>query len=83
MTETGFWALHINGPDDVIAMPDKATAEAKAKEFNELAERHRNRPDARPDVEPHMSAEVMEWEWSPEEHDEALADVIAEGEYLP
>ena len=40
------WAMHVAGPDDVVPMPDRATADARAAEVNALAEWLRNRPTA-------------------------------------
>lgn len=74
------WAIHVEGPDDIVAMPDRATAEAKAAEVNAIAEMLRNRPTAS-ELDPHLSAAVIEWPGTAVEH---TADLATNGtEYSP
>jgi hypothetical protein len=74
------WAMHVLGPDDIVAMPDQATAEAKAAEVNAIAEMLRQRPTAS-DLDPHLSAAVIEWTGTAAEH---AADLAENGtEYAP
>jgi hypothetical protein len=79
-TDTTLWAMHVLGPDDIVAMPDRATAEAKAAEVNAIAEMLRRRPTAW-DLDPHLSAAVIEWTGTAAEH---AADLAENGtEYSP
>ncbi len=64
------WALHMLGPDDVIAAPSKLAADAVAKNFNDYWEAHKH--ERGHDV--HVVATVVEWPYRPLEH---AKDVIA------
>lgn len=66
------WAMHVAGPDDVVPMPDRATADTRAAEVNALAEWLRSRPTASPD-DPHLSASVIEWDGTAAAHAKILA----------
>ena len=79
---TELWAVHVKGPDDILPMPDRATAHKKAAELNELLASLRNRADVSPH-DPRMAAEVVPWDGDAEDHAVYLAQLIAEGEYLP
>lgn len=70
---TDLWALHVAGPDDVVPMPDRATAQARADEVNAIAAAYRARPDASPD-DPPVSASVVPWDGTPEDHAESVAE---------
>lgn len=74
------WAVHVLGPDDILAMPDRETAETVAAQINGVAQDFASRPSAS-DLDPHVSAEVVEWPWDFQAHGEAVTD--ADGEYLP
>jgi hypothetical protein len=77
------WAVHVIGPDDdIIAMPDRATADAKAAEVNRVSQMLRERADASP-LDAHISAEVVLWIGTKEEHAEAVAAFASYGEYVP
>jgi hypothetical protein len=81
--DTRLWAVHVSGTDDVLAMPDRAAADAKAAEVNVIGEHLRNRPTASPD-DVQFSAEVVPWPYSAEDHAKALAVLAADGgEYTP
>lgn len=67
------WAVHIQGPDDVIATDDRADAEMHANAINEWFARWSARPEADPLVDPRVRAEVVEWEGDPEGHAADLA----------
>lgn len=73
MTDTTLWAVHVEGPDDVIAAVDRAEADAKAKEINDGYEAFKQRPDHRPDVDVRWHANVIEWPYSAAEHHEEVA----------
>lgn len=66
------WAVHVEGPDDVIAAADRAEADAKAVEINAAWETFSQRPDAS-DNDPRWHATVVPWEWSAEDHAEEVA----------
>ena len=76
------WAIHVEGPDDVVAMPDEATARRHAKAINELYERFARRPDASP-VDGRWDASVIEWPFHAHEHAGELARLKQEGGYQP
>lgn len=69
------WAVHVEGPDDVIPMPDRTTAEQAAARCNAGADAFRARPDYDPDHDAIWHAAVTPWPWDPEGHAEALADL--------
>lgn len=52
---TTMWAVHVEGPDDLYACPDRDTSEALALVLNRQFERH-----AKPD-DPPMAATVVKW----------------------
>lgn len=66
------WCVHIIGPDDVIAFPDKASAEREAALINDAMTRFIavREPD---DNWPTLKAVAAVWPWSPETHAEDLA----------
>lgn len=69
------YAIHMQGPDDVIAAPSKAAAEAVVKNFNQYWEDHK----AGRGHDVHIVAAVVEWTHGPVEH---AKDVLASfGEY--
>jgi hypothetical protein len=74
--QENLWCLHVLGPDSVIPMPDKATAEREAAKVNEFAEVWKNRPDADPVTDPQMGGEAMVWPWEAERHAGMLPSVI-------
>lgn len=58
------WAVHVSGPDDVHAAPDRAQAVAAAARFNDWFDKRR---DPHP-LDPQMHAKVIEWPYSAESH---------------
>lgn len=69
------YAIHMQGPDDVIAAPSKAAAEAVVKNFNQFWEDHKH--ERQHDVR--VVAVVIEWPYGEIEH---ARDVLASfGEY--
>ena len=76
------WAVHVAGPDDVLAMASREAAETFAAGVNEVARRLSARPDADPDLDPHLSARVVEWDGTAADHAAALAGLDSEG-YWP
>ena len=55
------WAVHVQGPDDLIAAVDRAEAERHAKDINDWFEAETKRPDYNPETWPRIHAEVVEW----------------------
>jgi hypothetical protein len=51
------WSLYIAGPDDLVAMPSKAVAEAVARNFNAVWDRY----GAERDIKVHAVAHVEPW----------------------
>lgn len=64
------WAIHMLGPDDVVAAPSKQAAERVAANFNAFYEAHKH--ERTHDVR--VVAEVIEWTHGPVEH---AKDVLA------
>ena len=62
------WCVHVIGPDDVIAYPDKASAEQEAAALNEMfaIEAAKHHGDAN---WPACRAEVILWPYSAGAHD--------------
>jgi hypothetical protein len=58
--QTTMWAVHVQGPDDMHACPDRQTADALALVLNRQFERHHKQGD------PMMVATVTEWPHSRE-----------------
>jgi hypothetical protein len=76
---TELWAIHVHGPDSIIAMASKEDAEREAAEVNVAYETFKNRPDASP-LDARWHAEVVPWPWSAEEHAETLSE--NDGDYF-
>jgi len=66
------WAVHVEGPDDVLAAASEAAAIAEAEEINAYFAR-RAAEDPSP-YDPTMSAKVIGWPFSPERHAKSLAE---------
>ncbi len=66
------WAVHIEGPDDIIAAADAAEAHTKATEINQAWEIFSRRPDAS-ENDPRWHAVVVPWPWSAREHTSEVA----------
>lgn len=66
------WAVHIEGPDSVIARPSKDDARRDAAELNAQYVKYKQRPDASED-DARWHATVVPWHGSAKEHAEALA----------
>lgn len=78
--DTALWCVHIIGPDDVIAFPDRASAEREASILNE-ASRRSAKKHADDAVWPRWSAEVIPWPHSAESHAADLARNIKQMDY--
>jgi hypothetical protein len=72
------WAVHVQGPDDVHAAPDRETAEKEAASVNGWYESVTRRDDFDPETFPRVHAEVIERPFSPQAHAEALAEQAKE-----
>ncbi len=66
------WCVHVQGPDTVIAMPDKATAELRAGEWNAVVAASLARRAATPH-DPVIHCEATRWPWSIDGHAKDLA----------
>lgn len=70
------WCVHIPGPDDLYAHPDRDAAEKHAAEFNHAMRAYWQRyprTENDPTEESH-AAVVIPWPWTPESHAEALRE---------
>lgn len=72
MSSRTLYAVHIEGPDDLIAAVDLAEAEARAAEINGIAEELADLSNASP-ADPVIRAVVIEWPYSFAEHAEEIA----------
>lgn len=66
------WAVHVQGPDDIIAQPDKAVASKFAADLNGWYEARSKEPDFDPKVFPRIHGEVVEWPYDRDAHAESL-----------
>lgn len=78
--KTELWAVHVQGPDDVLAAADRTDADRLASEINEFMAQMMGRPDASPN-DPKILAVVVPWEGTAEHHAEALAEQQKGGGY--
>ncbi len=77
------WAVHVAGPDDVVAVADHDAAVVLATDINTVAAHLASRADASP-LDPRLHATVIPWPHSRADHATALAEFIADGEeYTP
>lgn len=76
------WCVHVIGPDDLIPMPDHATAVRGADRFNTWWDRyHADRVAEDPrmaEMLPRVNATVRPWPYGSDEHALALADLRAD-----
>lgn len=68
------WALLIEGPDSVLAMPSKEEAEARAAELNAEYETYKSQPGAQAEYIARWNAVVAPWPFSAEAHAEELTN---------
>lgn len=80
--EPAFWAVHVQGPDDIVAAADRTDADRLASEINEFMAQMMGRSDASPHA-PKILAVVVPWKWTAEAHAEALTRQAEAGEYTP
>lgn len=68
------WCMHLPGPDDIFAAPDKDTAQRWADEHNAFLDRAfwEGRIEFGGDWPERHDAEVIVWPWSAESHAEDL-----------
>lgn len=76
------WCVHLVGPDDLIPMPDYATADRAATRFNRWWQDYRARRKEQEDVDlPETPAIVRPWPYDaddPNGHAKALSDLRAD-----
>lgn len=68
------WAVHVQGPDSLIAQPDKATAEQRADEWTRMAAQVRERAIAEGMDLPNLVCVAAPWPYDPASHAEELAE---------
>lgn len=76
---TALWCVHIIGPDDVIAYPNRAAAEREARLINDAMAKHMASRAADPNW-PALRAEVTAWPHSAAAHAADLARNIQQME---
>jgi hypothetical protein len=74
MTETELWAVHIEGPDSMLAMPSKEEAEKRADELNAGYAQYASKPGRQAERLAKWHAVVVPWPGTAEGHAEELAD---------
>jgi hypothetical protein len=67
------WAIHVQGPDDVIAVADRDEAQQHADGINRRYAEHTRDPEFDPGVYPRIRAVVIEWPYDRAAHAEDLA----------
>jgi hypothetical protein len=74
------WCVYVPGPDDLIPMPDKATADRAAIRFNQWWKDYRTRRcnDDGVDLPDIPAAIVRPWPYDTDGHAEALAELRAD-----
>lgn len=72
------WAVHVQGPDDILAEVSRESADRNAEAVNGWYAGQRGRPDYDPRTFPRVHAEVIPWPYSREAHAEALASQAAD-----
>lgn len=70
--DTQLWAVHVQGPDSVIAQPSRQAAETYVAEINQAYEVLAQRPDAS-EADPRWHGVVIPWDGTPQQHAEELA----------
>lgn len=72
--EIQLWAVHVEGPDDIIACADRAEADERAAGINAAYESFSKRPDAS-ELDGRWHATVIPWpaDWPAEDHAEEVA----------
>lgn len=69
------WAVHVQGPDSIIAMPDLETAEKRAGEWNAMfADMMAKLPESRRRFAPTMHAEVIPYTGGVRGHAKQIAE---------
>jgi hypothetical protein len=66
------WAVHVQGPDDIVAEQSRESADRNAAILNQWYEDRTKEPDFDPKVFPRIHAEVIEWPYAREVHADAL-----------
>lgn len=72
------WCVHVLGPDDLIPMPDHATAVRAADRFNTWWQKYRATRQDDGAALPGTPVIVRPWPYAPDEHASALADLRAD-----
>lgn len=80
MSDSDLWAVHVQGPDDIFAMPSRAAADAYAADVNAAYEQFKARPDASK-YDASWHAEVIAWDGTPAEHAEEVTRLAADPEF--
>lgn len=67
-TAVELWAVHVEGPDDVLPARDREAAERLAAEINAGWAAYREVRPAVPGVSPELRAFVVRWPFPRDEH---------------
>lgn len=67
------WAVHVQGPDDIVAEESRESADRNAAALNQWYENRTKDPDFDPRTFPRIHAEVIEWPYERDAHADALA----------
>lgn len=75
------WAVHVQGPDDILAAASKEAADKQAAEINAAFQQFQRRAGAS-DFDPRWHAVVARWDGTAEEHARYLAELESDGGYM-
>jgi hypothetical protein len=78
---TDLWAVHVQGPDDILAAASKESAEEQAAAINRFYEEFQRRLTAS-EFDPRWHAVVIPWDGTAEEHARYLTELTADGGYM-
>ncbi len=66
------WAVHVQGPDDILASESRQHAEETAAGLNAWYEAQTRKPDFDPEVYPRIHGEVIAWPYDAAAHADSL-----------
>jgi hypothetical protein len=67
------WCVHLHGPDTLIAQPDLATAEARAKKWQKEWDAYLAKKGDSSPFDPKITWQAEEWPYSAKAHAHDLA----------
>lgn len=80
-TTTDLWAVHVQGPDDILPAEDRADADKLAAGINAAVAEWQKQATA-PEFDVVCHAVVVPWDGTAEAHARSLARLTADGGYM-